>query len=40
MFSTAKVKQLKGKRKEIVFTTVWAALAFAAMLFIAVVGHI
>jgi hypothetical protein len=40
MLNTAKVKQLKAKRKEIVFTTLWVALALAALLFIAVAGHV
>ena len=40
MLNTAKVKQLKAKRKEIVFTTLWVALALAALLFVAVAGHV
>ena len=36
----AKAKQLKSKRREILFTALWLVLLGAAMAFIAIAGHI
>ena len=36
----AKVKQLKSKRREIVFTVLWVVLLGAALAFMAIAGHI
>ena len=38
--NTAKLQQVKSKRREIVFTSLWIVLVFAALLFIAFAGHI
>jgi hypothetical protein len=40
MVNMAKVKQLKLKRREVAFTTLWLVLFGAAMAFIAIAGHI
>jgi hypothetical protein len=38
--NTATLKQLKSKRREIVLTTLWLVLVFAALLFFALAGHV